>query len=334
MAGQFGQLLRNFGEGKFSSLIGYHWSRKYNGFSVIWDGGLTRGMKASDVPWFYPSRVDSPDLLSTGLWTIGRNPKDSKKPLPKVIKATNSFLDKLPEYPIHGELWYNDDLQYVKKGARLKVPNKTFWNNVVIKGFAVKPYGTFHRIQELPESILSVTKQSGFFSALKSRRYYYDRMYDTSVMHTVKQHPMNSLTQVSDAFTEFKNSVWEGLVFTRMGSRYTNNRTSDVFKYKPIYEDSAIVVDYKEGENRHAGRCGSILVNMTLGENIKNVHGAKDSMVGKNITFSISGGLSDYQREWEEVYDRFPKGSTVDFSYLLLSANGIPQHCTLLSEGY
>jgi len=30
---------------------GYYWSEKLDGMRAIWDGGVTRGMLKSDVPW-------------------------------------------------------------------------------------------------------------------------------------------------------------------------------------------------------------------------------------------------------------------------------------------
>jgi len=341
MSGSFGQKLTVLNYGDMKKVVGYHWSRKYNGYSVIWDGGVTTGMLAKDVPWFYPSRVDSTGLRSTGLWTLGRNPKDSKKPLPKVVVATDDFISRLYKQigniPCHGELWYNDDIQFVKKGARLKKPSQKFWDTVQYKIFSVKPYGTFHRFKEL-EGLRDDPTRQLFLSSLRARRYY---MYllkknfsSGGPASIIEQRPCNSLTQVADVFTLFKTQDWEGLVFTDMDTPYENKRTNSVYKYKPIYEDTAIVVDYTEGKKRHEGRAGALVVNMTLTDNVENIHGVGDDVIGKNITFKISGGLTDRMREWENITNSYPVGCKIDFSFNYMSVDGIPQHCTIIGEGY
>lgn len=330
MAGQFGQGLLNF-RGDWKELIGYCWSRKFNGYSVIWDGGITRGMLAKDVPWFYPSRVDSPTLRATGLWTLGRNAKSVKKPLPKVVVSTNKFIDQLPKnVPIHGELWYNDDIQFVKRGARRKEPSPFYWDKFKFLTFAVKPYATFHNGAGF------VPNPSPFLSALKSRCYYWDKLegIENDTVKIIQQNKMNSITQVADAFSLLENSPWEGLVFTDPNSRYENRKSSACYKYKPFYEHSATIVDYTEGKRRHEGRAGALLVNMTLTDSMLNAFGFDPNLIGKNVTFKISGGLTDYTREWENITDLYPIGSLVDFKYESISKDGIPAHCVLLGEGY
>ena len=100
---EFGQLSHYWG-GTPENLVGRFGSRKYNGFSVLWDGGVTRGMLAKDVPWYYKGG-DKDGVVSTGLWSLGRNMK------PKVLRAPDLWLNQLPvSVPLHGELWNNDCL--------------------------------------------------------------------------------------------------------------------------------------------------------------------------------------------------------------------------------
>jgi hypothetical protein len=78
---------------------GYYLSEKLDGVRAFWDGGLSRGLKTTDIPY---ASVNSPRTLipkapdtATGLWS-----KEGK-----VIKAPDWFLNQLPCLPLDGEIW-------------------------------------------------------------------------------------------------------------------------------------------------------------------------------------------------------------------------------------
>ena len=76
-------------------------SEKLDGTRCFWDGGISRGMKTTDVPW---ANVNDPKTglpkkkvkpISTGIWSRYGNP----------IVAPDDFLDQLPPIMLDGELW-------------------------------------------------------------------------------------------------------------------------------------------------------------------------------------------------------------------------------------
>src|SRR5205809_6855024 len=76
---------------------GWYCSQKLDGVRAMWDGGVSRGLLASEVPW---ANVEKDyryieENRATGLWSR----------LGKVIHAPDWFLDQLPLYPMDGELW-------------------------------------------------------------------------------------------------------------------------------------------------------------------------------------------------------------------------------------
>lgn len=85
-------------------------SEKIDGMRAIWDGGVTRGWKKSDVPWADCRSDDRYREVqySTGLWTR----------LGGVIHAPGWWLDKLPAIVLDMEL-YNRELIFSTRYGRL-----------------------------------------------------------------------------------------------------------------------------------------------------------------------------------------------------------------------
>src|SRR3989304_427477 len=129
MKKEFGMLSYWWNE-SFEQVQGRLCSRKFNGWSALWDGGLTRGKLATEVPWYYRGKDKA--KLSTGLWSLGRNNK------PKVLEAPNYFLNNLPKnIPLHGELWYNDRLDIIKKYCSRKSMYHPMWHNINFIAFNI-----------------------------------------------------------------------------------------------------------------------------------------------------------------------------------------------------
>jgi hypothetical protein len=78
-------------------IAGQYISEKLDGIRMIWDGGVSRGLPASEVPWANTAkhaRFKTPPM-ATGLWTRYAQP----------IQAPSSFLDTLPKIILDGEAW-------------------------------------------------------------------------------------------------------------------------------------------------------------------------------------------------------------------------------------
>jgi len=149
---EFGMLAHHW-NGSLEQVQGWYASRKYNGWSALWDGGITRGMLAEEVPWYYKGK-DRP-IVSTGLWTLGRTP-NSNEIKPKVIQAPSYFLNKLPpNIPVHGEISYLDKngydrLHMVKRVCGMKFGYNPLWYSLKFRAFHVKPYSLWEGIKEIP----------------------------------------------------------------------------------------------------------------------------------------------------------------------------------------
>src|SRR3954451_12382497 len=74
---------------------GYYASEKLDGIRAFWDGGITRGLYCTQVPWANTTkdaRYRMPPK-ATGFWSR----------YGKAIQAPDWFLDQMPKLPLDGE---------------------------------------------------------------------------------------------------------------------------------------------------------------------------------------------------------------------------------------
>jgi hypothetical protein len=123
--------------------------------------------------------------------------------------------------------------------------------------------------------------------------------------------------------------AWEGLVHQNPVAGYKNGRTHNVLKYKPAYDDEAVVVGYEAGKTgARLGTTGAIQVLWEVSEKTKSIHGFPEGMaVGTKLTFSVSGLDSS---EWNNAEEIYPVGDQIRFKFLSISNLGTPMHCSLL----
>src|SRR5204863_1530001 len=87
------------------------------------------------------------------------------------------------------------------------------------------------------------------------------------------------------------------------GSKYESGRSSTLLKVKTFHDAEARVIGYVPGEGKHAGRLGSLAVQLPNG-----------------VQFYIGTGLSHAQREHPPAI-----GTVITFRYQELTDSGTPR---------
>src|SRR5439155_14966785 len=95
----------------------------------------------------------------------------------------------------------------------------------------------------------------------------------------------------------------EGLMLRQPASKYEVGRSSTLLKVKSFHDAEAHVMEHLDGEGRHQGRLGALLVELPDG-----------------TRFSVGTGFSDAERK-----DPPPPGSVITFRYQELSDGGVPR---------
>jgi len=318
-------------------LDGWYYSRKLNGWGCVWDGGISRGLKAAVVPWYYQGG-DKETPESTGLFTIGRADKFGIRP--KVIHAPNWWIDKLPKnIPLHGELWCDDDLAFIKSvcGQGIAGRSDPRWSKVKFMVYNSKPFGTFPLIHSFLQQnnipLESLINRNNFTWSC--------RMHNVKMIleglpadnvEVVKQTRMTYTTSMEELATMVDNHGWEGLMFVNPFSYYANHRSKDLLKYKPEFETEATVVGYANGNARHIGRMGAIQCELTWDMKVTSFTGGLGEHVGRKVNFEIGGGFSDAEREWDYVKSKWPIGGEIHFKFFGITRDGIPFSCNKIGD--
>jgi DNA ligase-1 len=132
---EFLQLAKTFRQGK-DDPSGMYISEKLDGTRVFWDGGVSRGVPTTQVPWaniINPKtgfRKDKIKPTATGLWSRYGNP----------IIAPDWWLNQLPAMFLDGELFAGrGNFQTLRSIVAKDVPEDDRWRDVEFAVFGTPP---------------------------------------------------------------------------------------------------------------------------------------------------------------------------------------------------
>lgn len=327
MKKEFGQL-SHWWDGNFNKIKGWYCSRKFNGWSALWDGGVTRGIMSNEIPWFKKDKT----VLSTGLWSLGRNNN------PDVIYAPEDFLNSLPKgIPLHGELWYHDRLDIIKKTCGTKKWIEPMWGNIRFKIFNIKPFNKWfnnpiflsdrihQRLSLIKTEYTDINNYKKTIELLKKLEY-------NDVLDYVSVIKLNSIKELKDLQAQVIKNKWEGLIFCNPDGKYECGRSHHCLKWKPECENEATIIGYEKGKTgKNIGKIASLKAELVWDEQILCLFGGATFMVNKKVNFNISG-LNDEERDIETCKEKYKIGNKVPFTFLGVSIHGIPQSCNLHRE--
>ena len=353
MKREFATLAHSF-NGDIDSVIGWYVSRKLNGWGCLWDGGVTRGMPAYKVPFYFiggDSRSNK-TIYSTGLWTIGRADKYGIRP--KVIHAPDWFLDLLPSgIPVQGELWNNDNLQSIKSicgGSSIAKKNDPLWKEIKFMVYNYKPFSVWIKdclmgtLPDVGQYELSSHWQECYdrFRGMKQSIFYDNLPFKDRLtnIYTHCKHNMGTVLPVMQRLIECREDFdiwldeavkygWEGNMLTNPSAPYETRRSYNLLKVKPTFDAEATIIDYENGKTgKNVGKMGALVCCMTWDESVMSVTGGNVDHVGRYVNFCVSG-FKDYQRDWEYVNKNYKKGDTIKFTFSGVSIYGTPQSCNI-----
>jgi DNA ligase-1 len=340
---EFVQLAHTFKPEKHNA-AGAFLSEKLDGERAVWDGGVSRGVPASDVPW--SNTVKDARLkvspVSTGLWSRTG----------KVIHAPEWFCDALPAFPIDGELWAGrKNWQQLSSIVSQHVPDER-WHLVTFMVFDTMTWQEFLKFR-----VIKVRNEYEFHVATNALEWALNRakggccaphwtfefrlkflekkLSGNAVcqLHQQEELPFNP-TLANERIEEFSKEVVEhgaeGVVIRKRTGKWISERSWDLLKYKPWDDAEGTVTGYYSGKKTDKG---SKLLGL-MGALEVEWQGAK---------FKISG-FKDSERQFASDADRkwavcnpgercpswvknpqFPVGSEVTFKYRELSDDCVPK---------
>lgn len=317
-------------------------SQKLDGMRAFWDGGISRGLFANDVP-FANVEKDSRLLerpVATGLWSR----------YGKVIYAPSWWLNRLPQITIDGELFAGvKSFQTLISTVKRREPNDKDWESIRFMAFDSPPYNRVFADGEIKNAnfkkyfsgVLDYFKiQNSPVQDFQTTFRNLERIIgdgNGTLLLLEQEQLSNSLSeaekQVTDRLMEITNMGGEGLMARNPTSIWTPERSHNLLKVKKMLDAEGVVVGYMSGKETDKGsKLLGLMGSLRLSY--------------KGVVFDLSG-FTDEERRMTDIegYDvfnylcehagetvpnnihnpLFPRGSTVTFRYRELTDGGVPK---------
>lgn len=330
---------------KKHTISGWLVSEKLDGMRAFWDGGVSRGLAAKDVPWANTAkdaRLKHPPI-STGLWSRYGH----------VIYAPADFVDKLPLIPLDGELWAGRGNFQKLVSITKKMDESGDWSKVRYIAFDAPAIEAVFADREI--SITNFKKdlkgcvqwvlERGLASPVRSTDGFYNRYKQLRALAPEFAHLQEPLpfktADAQAALTAKLNSVCdadgEGLILTSPSALWLPERLHTMLKFKPFEDAEGTVVGYNWGRetdkgSKLLGLMGSLVLQTRAGT--FELSGFTDAERQMNWVHSFGHSETAYEHGCKcpggKVPDtihnpRFPRGATVTYKYRELTDAGLPK---------
>lgn len=289
--------------------VGYYMSEKLDGMRCFWDGGITKGMKAGDVPWANTAKIGA-DHISTGLWSRGG----------KVVHCPEGWTKGFPKHFLDGELWSPDlvlqDIVSITRAHEKEseweainywvfdIPGDNFlragrihdgtWETVFpdMSSWAMK-HGYVsdptQRFANVVDTLFKLEVNVSLRSALKRTNI---RVLDQTLVES-KEQMLKALDQVV-------KKGGEGLILKAADVIWTPRRVHECVKVKKFYDAEAMVVGITFGEetdkdSRLRGMIGALIVQELNTGHVFQLAGLNDSERGID-SFKLTAQMRDKAR--------------------------------------
>lgn len=262
MKREFLMLAQNYEEGKYG-IASWFASEKLDGCRAFWDGGITRGRFADEVP-FANTEKDGRLLVrrrATGLWSRYGKP----------VHAPDWWLDKLPEgMPLDGELYTSrGGFQQVMSTVKDLVPGEG-WQRVRYMVFDRPAYS-----QVFGDGVVNVPNYKKQFSGLLDKLLLREtpwvpvnfeqalftlrrKLPENEVVRVHEQEQLphathTAVARVEEMLSEISAGGGEGVILRAPHSVWVPERVRTMLKVKPMRDAEGTVVGYTWGRRTELG---------------------------------------------------------------------------------
>lgn len=348
---EFLQLAKPFKPEK-SRIAGWLLSEKLDGTRCYWDGGISRGVATVDVPWASLINPKTGEWkrkikpVATGLWSRYGNP----------IIAPDWFLDKLPKFPLDGELWAgrgnfqlcrsicagdSPDPRFDKiRYAVYSMPGFYVWNTGEIKNSNFRcnldkeicDLWRWEREQEIGPLDVGA---GGFIAFRHELAYLQERLPTNETCFCHRQIQLSSdeakaKKQIDDFLDDVLMKGGEGVVIRDPDACWTPKRVNALLKYKPWEDDEGTITGFTSGRktdkgSKHLGKIGALILDFD-GKRLE-LSGLTDNerlfTTDEMAIYAVQYPGVDMPDWFRGKY--FKLGQQVTFKFRELSDDGIPK---------
>ena len=232
--------------------------------------------------YLYSEKLDGIRAIWTG--TELRTKKGTR------LFAPEWFIERLPDYPVEGELWAGrGTFEYLMSVVLDKTPNAQEWKKVQFMLF------------DLPGD------QGDYSARYQALRELVQEIGQTQIQF-IEHHPAKNEKAIMQELERRVLLGAEGLILRDKKALYVSGRDEGVQKLKVTQDAEAQVLRYFEGKGKYKGKMGSMLVKMDNGKTFKIGTGFTDEQrmnppkIGSKVTYLFNGvtqkGIPKFARYW------------------------------------
>ena len=140
----------------------------------------------------------------------------------------------------------------------------------------------------------------------------------TDVIKIVQRKEITSKSELESYYNEILSRGGEGVMLNNPSAFYHEGRTDAILKLKPVMDDECVIVGYKEGNGRNAGRLGSFIV-----------HPIEDGVPNPSKEFSMSGVSDMIRASYKKTH---PIGTVLSYACNDFTKTGKPRHPRYLGK--
>lgn len=317
---------------KNQDIRGWMCSEKLDGTRAFWDGGITSGVPASEVPFANTTkdgRLKTPPI-STGLWSRTG----------KVVHAPKWWTNQLPEFFVDGEMWMGyGRFQELRSQVASQEGN---WEDIKFKAFGcpndsvIEPRtitvrGDYKYTIKEPSDAARHLAAPGIWGFDREIRRL-EHIGSNDVFNVVEQEAVpwqNWKNYISGRLEAVLAKGGEGLMFRNNIMPWEACRSHSLLKYKPYFDCEVKITGYTSGRetdkgSKHLGKIGALITEFQ----------------GKRLLVS---GLTDIERQFGDIISiakateypgteipgamakGFKIGQDITIRYRELSDDGLPK---------
>jgi len=346
---------------------GYYVSEKLDGNRCFWDGGISRGIPKSEIPWANnekDERYKTPPV-ATGLWTRYGN----------VYHAPDSWLDKLPRIPLDGELYSDMYRQEISSIIKKLEPDEDEWYKVGLQVFGMPCLGVIFAdgvinntnykkvFMDIPEWVVAQGydfdyvpgSSTPFISTFELMQKF---LVSNIVCHAHYQQRLpfqqeEAVEMLDRMLEDVVSKGGEGLVLRKPESMWSPERSHELLKVKPFDDMEGTVIGYTTGRetslgSKLLGMMGALILDIGEGKvlELSGFTDAERQLSGVGTCYEnkdLGASTTVNARRWAELNPeqdcpcwiqatKFPRGTVVTFKYRGKSKDGIPQEARFWRE--
>ena len=233
----------------------------------------------------------------------------------KTFNAPEWFLKAMPPRLVDGELWIGRNRFQEMGAVRKKVPLDEEWFNITFQVYDMPEHpGTFEeRIKEL-QKIVRLTR--GRWKKLREELPYPMNKLDCPVV-CAKQLKVESDEHLDTVYKKIIANEGEGIMLKDPWSPYEGKRSNYLLKYKPAFDEEAIIVDHRKGEGKYKGLLGAFICKPLINHD---TYSSVDE--NEDHLFSISGMDDAIRKSYKSTH---PVGTIISYEHSGKTDKGKPR---------